>query len=61
MNGSGHTPPVRGPGNTDPPDNAPAIRLYRRAGFETLAVLKRDTRIADRHYDGLLMRRFVRG
>jgi ribosomal protein S18 acetylase RimI-like enzyme len=42
-------------------DNAAAIRLYERAGFETLAVLQRDTRVAGRYFDGLLMRRFVRG
>jgi RimJ/RimL family protein N-acetyltransferase len=41
-------------------DNAPAIRLYARAGFETLAVLERDTRIADRYFDGVLMRKRLR-
>lgn len=41
-------------------DNAAAMRLYARAGFEVLAVLERDTRIGDRHFDGVLMRRFLR-
>ena len=37
-------------------DNAPAIHLYQTAGFETLAVLKRDTKIGPTYHDGLLMR-----
>lgn len=40
-------------------DNASAIRLYERCGFERLALLERDTRIGDQYYDGLLMRRFI--
>jgi RimJ/RimL family protein N-acetyltransferase len=40
-------------------DNAPAMRLYARAGFETLAVLDRDTRIDDRYFDGVLMRKLL--
>jgi ribosomal protein S18 acetylase RimI-like enzyme len=42
-------------------DNDPAIRLYRNAGFEQLAVLDRDTKIGDSYRDGILMRKFVRG
>ena len=41
-------------------DNPAAIRLYETCGFETLAVLNRDIRVADRYFDGLLMRAFVR-
>jgi len=37
-------------------DNEPALRLYRRHGFEQLARLPRDTKIGTRYYDGLLMR-----
>jgi ribosomal protein S18 acetylase RimI-like enzyme len=37
-------------------DNAAAIRLYERAGFARLATLARDTKVADRYYDGVLMR-----
>lgn len=37
-------------------DNAPAIRLYKNHGFEELALLKQDTKIAERYYDGVLMR-----
>jgi ribosomal protein S18 acetylase RimI-like enzyme len=40
-------------------DNAPAIRLYKKAGFETMTVLHRDTKIADSYFDGILMRKFV--
>lgn len=40
-------------------DNAPAIRLYKKMGFETLAILSRDTKIGASYFDGLLMRRFV--
>ena len=41
-------------------DNDSAIRLYRNAGFEQLAVLDRDTKIGDSYRDGILMRKFVR-
>jgi ribosomal protein S18 acetylase RimI-like enzyme len=41
-------------------DNAPAIRLYESAGFETVAVLDRDTRIGDAYFDGILMRKRIR-
>lgn len=37
-------------------DNAPAIRLYKNHGFEELALLEQDTKIAERYYDGVLMR-----
>ena len=40
-------------------DNAPALRLYTNHGFEELALLKRDTKIAERYYDGVLMRLLV--
>lgn len=40
-------------------DNEPAVRLYESANFDTIAVLTRDTKIGDKYYDGLLMRRFV--
>jgi len=40
-------------------DNEPAIHLYRRMGFEELAALKRDTKIGEKYFDGLLMRRFL--
>lgn len=40
-------------------DNAPAISLYRRMGFETLTILSRDTKIGASYFDGMLMRRFV--
>lgn len=41
-------------------DNHPALALYAAAGFERLATLQRDTRIDNRYYDGVLLRRFVR-
>ena len=41
-------------------DNEAAIRLYRNAGFEQLAVLDRDTKVDDSYRDGVLMRKFVR-
>lgn len=40
-------------------DNEPAVKLYESANFDTIAVLTRDTKIGDKYYDGLLMRRFV--
>ena len=40
-------------------DNIPAIALYRKMGFETLAILERDTKIDAAYFDGMLMRRFV--
>jgi ribosomal protein S18 acetylase RimI-like enzyme len=40
-------------------DNEAAIRLYRNAGFEQLAVLDRDTKIGEGYGDGILMRKFV--
>jgi ribosomal protein S18 acetylase RimI-like enzyme len=32
-------------------DNDPAIRLYKNHGFEELAFLKQDTKIAERYYE----------
>jgi len=40
-------------------DNKPALRLYRRHGFETLAVLPRDIKTGEKYHDGILMRRAV--
>ncbi len=40
-------------------DNEPAVKLYESASFDTIAVLTRDTKIGDKYYDGLLMRRFI--
>jgi ribosomal protein S18 acetylase RimI-like enzyme len=40
-------------------NNTLAIRLYKKMGFEELAVLSRDTKIGDAYFDGLLMRKFV--
>ncbi|MCC5932135.1 MAG: GNAT family N-acetyltransferase [Cyclobacteriaceae bacterium] len=37
-------------------DNAKAIALYQRHGFETLAVLHRDLKIENQYFNGLLMR-----
>jgi RimJ/RimL family protein N-acetyltransferase len=38
-------------------DNVSAIRLYEKAGFETVAVLGRDTKIGDTYFDGILMKK----
>jgi ribosomal protein S18 acetylase RimI-like enzyme len=40
-------------------DNRSALALYAASGFERLATLQRDIRIDGRHFDGVLMRRFV--
>ncbi len=40
-------------------DNVAAVHLYESAGFETIAVLNRDTKFEGKYYDGLLMRRFM--
>lgn len=40
-------------------DNIPAIKLYLKTGFETIARLERDTKIGNDYYDGLLMRKFI--
>ena len=40
-------------------DNAPALCLYRKVGFELLARLDRDTKVGEQYFDGVLMRRFV--
>ena len=41
-------------------DNEPAIRLYKKHGFEKLLVLDQDTKIGMNYFDGLLMRKFIR-
>ena len=38
-------------------DNVPAVRLYERSGFESLAILAGDTKIGAQYFDGILMRR----
>jgi ribosomal protein S18 acetylase RimI-like enzyme len=40
-------------------DNLPAIHLYKKMGFEELAILNHDTKIGDTYFDGILMRKFV--
>ena len=40
-------------------DNAAALRLYHKVGFETLARLERDTKVGDQYFDGVLMRRWM--
>lgn len=40
-------------------DNASAVRLYERKGFEPLATLVGDTKIGERYFDGVLMRKRV--
>ena len=40
-------------------DNASALRLYERNGFEPLATLVGDTKIGERYFDGVLMRKRV--
>jgi ribosomal protein S18 acetylase RimI-like enzyme len=40
-------------------DNRSALGLYAESGFERLATLQRDIRFDGRHFDGVLMRRFV--
>jgi len=40
-------------------DNAPARRLYENSGFATLAILARDTKVGERYFDGVLMRKFL--
>ena len=40
-------------------DNAAAVSLYEKCGFERVVLLERDTKIKDKYYDGLLMRIFM--
>jgi ribosomal protein S18 acetylase RimI-like enzyme len=41
-------------------DNRPAISLYRKVGFEQVAVLHKDTKISNNlYYDGIMMRLFM--
>lgn len=68
MNGSGHTPPVRGPGNTDPPDNAVSppseappgefpYTLDLRAGAITFTGLRRA--VAGTGVQGVIARQYL--
>lgn len=41
-------------------DHAGAVRLYKKAGFEQLALLEKDTKIGDEYFDGILMRKFIK-
>jgi ribosomal protein S18 acetylase RimI-like enzyme len=38
--------------------NFAAVKLYQHKGFETLATLKKDTKIGNQYFDGILMRKF---
>lgn len=40
-------------------DNLPAMRLYKRQGFEEIATLARDTKIGTHYHDGVFMRMCV--
>jgi ribosomal protein S18 acetylase RimI-like enzyme len=40
-------------------DHYNAVQLYKSKGFDTLAILDRDTKIDGEYFDGLLMRKFV--
>lgn len=40
-------------------DHFGALQLYKKTGFETLAMLEKDTKIGDEYYDGVLMRRYL--
>ncbi len=40
-------------------DNFAAVKLYLSEKFEVIAELEKDTKIGDRYYTGLLMRRFI--
>lgn len=40
-------------------DNVSAVRLYESFGFETIAVLDRDTKYDGQYFTGLLMRLFI--
>lgn len=41
-------------------DHIGAVRLYKKAGFEQLALLEKDTKIGDEYFDGILMRKFIK-
>jgi ribosomal protein S18 acetylase RimI-like enzyme len=40
-------------------DHTSAVQLYKKTGFDVMARLDKDTRIAGNYFDGLLMRKFV--
>ncbi len=40
-------------------DHGGAIQLYKNAGFHTLTKLEKDTKINNKYFDGLLMRKFI--
>jgi ribosomal protein S18 acetylase RimI-like enzyme len=40
-------------------DNTPAIKLYKNFGFEKIAHLSKDTKIGEKYYDGIMMRKSV--
>jgi ribosomal protein S18 acetylase RimI-like enzyme len=40
-------------------DHESAVQLYKKVGFDVLARLDKDTKIAGNYFDGLLMRKFV--
>lgn len=40
-------------------DNAGAVQLYKKTGFEVLTRLEKDTKIGSDYYDGMLMRKLV--
>jgi len=40
-------------------DHVGAVRLYKKAGFEQIAILEKDTKIGDEYFDGILMRKFI--
>ncbi|MDR3412772.1 MAG: GNAT family N-acetyltransferase [Formivibrio sp.] len=40
-------------------DNLSAIALYSRMGFDSIATLKKDTKVNGVYFDGILMRRFI--
>ncbi len=41
-------------------DHTGAVNLYKKAGFEKLVKLEKDTKIGGDYYDGLLMRKVIR-
>ena len=40
-------------------DNESALRLYRKSGFDLVAILDRDTKIGEHYFSGVLMRKFI--
>jgi len=40
-------------------DHKAAISLYKKFGFDLLAVLEKDTKIGNEYFDGVLMRKFL--